>query len=1507
VHLNSTGASFVAAWIVASLLGSLPSAPAFAANGQCRWEGGPGAPTYGTCELEDCLGNGGLAQCYDPDVYRPPLPFTESEAGSGKWMYYSCAETSTDNYYWCHAAGGSYSGTQCLGLSTAYPRGNPTIVNDETTGLATMSAYAAMKYGTCPTSLVSDSGWGTTMSAGLCAGNSTAPVYRNGKLITDHRRRIYQAGGLCHNSQLTVWYTRGRQLVCPVGYRTRNRPDGGLDCFIPAEACCTLKGNPVSIVTGAKLQLERDYAGGPGTAIEFVRHYNSAGFYRPDATTSTEERADDFWRHGYDRRLYPVAGNATLIAIAHRPDGTLRHFDGSGKEILNRDGAGMRLVTLPAGQGWTLTLADEQVERYDAAARLISIRQRGGREVSLSYDLGGRLGSVADESGHRIDLAYDIEGRLVQLTLPGGALIVYSYDAKRRLASIAYPDAAVRTYHYENSAFPWLLTGITDERAQRFATYTYNEVGQVMRSEHAGGAMRHDFAYGTYGTTVTYPLGFQGGFPTINKAGVQKLYSLPQGCPDCNDTQSLGYDVNGNIAGRTDNRWNRTSYAYDLARNLEILRTEGLNIYGNATAQTRTITTQWHPTFRAPTQIEVFSGATATGTPLRRETFTHDASGNVLTRTITDTSIAPNVSRSWTYTYDAFGRLLTEDGPRTDVSDLTTYTYYTCTTGFECGQLASVTNALNQTTTYNTYNAHGQPLTITDPNGVVTTLSYDARQRPTDRCVNGLLPSCAGGELTRLEYWPTGLLKKITPPDGSFLLYSYDAAHRLTRIEDGAGNRIEYTLDAAGNRTAERAYDPTNVLRRTHTRVFDALGQLWKDVNAAGTAAVTTVYGYDGNGNQTNTNAPLSRTTTSAYDELNRLKQITDPALGNTTFAYDALDNLTSLTDPRGKLTSYQYSGLGDLKQQVSPDTGTTTNTYDSAGNLATSTDARAKTATYGYDALNRVTSITWPDQALSFGYDAGPHGKGRLTSASDAQHSLAYTHDALGRLTGKGQTVGAVTLAVGYGYAQGRLSTLTLPSGQVVTYGYDSNGRITSVAVGGTTVLHSILHEPFGPIAGWTWGNGTLAARTHDADGQVTQVDSAGLKTYSYDDAFRLTGITDAQDPARSFTYGYDALDRLTSAARSGLTQSFSYDANGNRLSEGGSAPSTYTVSTTSNRLASISGALARTYSHDAVGNVTGYAGVTLSYNDRGRLGAASYGGNTASYTYDALGQRVRRTSSAGTTLYAYDEGGHLLGEYDGAGALLQETVWLGDIPIATLRPNGAGGVEIFYVHTDHLYTPRIVTRPSDNAERWRWDTEPFGSTAPNDNPAGLGAFVYNLRFPGQLYDGLAGLYYNYFRDYDPAIGRYVQSDPIGLNGGSFSTYAYVNGNPVSNVDPLGLASCDGKWVKWGELIPTLPGPGWTLSPGMCFCYWMCKPCRGGIAWSGNMYSLPNTRGIVLVDYSGRNPPNTGSAGIRPTPSGPARGQSGAAGGAYTCICKKPSEETKGPGCDKCYPDSNF
>jgi RHS repeat-associated protein len=157
---------------------------------------------------------------------------------------------------------------------------------------------------------------------------------------------------------------------------------------------------------------------------------------------------------------------------------------------------------------------------------------------------------------------------------------------------------------------------------------------------------------------------------------------------------------------------------------------------------------------------------------------------------------------------------------------------------------------------------------------------------------------------------------------------------------------------------------------------------------------------------------------------------------------------------------------------------------------------------------------------------------------------------------------------------------------------------------------------------------------------------------------------------------------------------------------------------------------------------------------------------------------------------VFVYDQAGHLLGEYDRNGAALREYVWLRDTPMAMFTPdpaNPAGEPLVYFIHSDHLNTPRVVV-DRQNRVRWRWLAEPFGTSAPETNPSGLGVFTQNLRFPGQYADQESGLFYNYHRYYSAEGGRYTQGDPIGLAGGSVSTYAYVNGNPLSFVDPTGL-----------------------------------------------------------------------------------------------------------------------
>jgi RHS repeat-associated protein len=281
--------------------------------------------------------------------------------------------------------------------------------------------------------------------------------------------------------------------------------------------------------------------------------------------------------------------------------------------------------------------------------------------------------------------------------------------------------------------------------------------------------------------------------------------------------------------------------------------------------------------------------------------------------------------------------------------------------------------------------------------------------------------------------------------------------------------------------------------------------------------------------------------------------------------------------------------------------------------------------------------------------------------------------------------------------------------------------------------------------------------------------------------------------------TFAYDNLNRLSAHTLAATSYTYSYDATGNRTAKtiGGSTYTT-TVSVTSNRLdAAQSPAGTASYSYDAMGNVVGDGGTTFTYSDRGRMATAVTAGGTVSYTYNGFGQRARKTGPgavvpSGTRYYVYDEAGRMLGEYRNTGRPEYETIYLGDMPVGLIKYGGTPeestyNAILFNLYADHLDTPRMVTRQT-HVIVWRWDTgEAFGASPPDANPGGLSTFVYHQRFPGQTFDQEAGLVQNWHREYDPMGGRYRQSDPIGLAGG-INTYLYVERNPLGLTDPSGL-----------------------------------------------------------------------------------------------------------------------
>ncbi|MBI4988377.1 MAG: RHS repeat protein [Rhodocyclales bacterium] len=591
---------------------------------------------------------------------------------------------------------------------------------------------------------------------------------------------------------------------------------------------CPSAPKPIAFGSGNKWLTEIDQPN--SGAFRLVRTYNSNPGTVPSAFGKT-------WRASYSQFMGVGFTNPVWL---YRPDGRTIKFVVSGTtytpdaditdRLFQETNAGGALI------GYRLETADHQIERYNLDGRLTSITSINGQTQAMSYDAQNRLSTVTDNVGRQLAISYDANNRISTVTEPSGNTTTYAYDTNANLVSVTYPGGATRQYHYENTTYKNALTGITDERGVRYITYTYDANGKAVGEVLAGGVESYGLTFGTNTTIVTDPLGTQRTYNFQTILGVMKStgQSQPGGSGCGAAAEALTYDANGNVSSRTDFNGKKTTYAYDLARNLETSRTEGLSSAGGGLPETRTITTAWHATWRLPLQANEYIGATATGNPLRRTQIAYDSKGNVTSRSVTD--VAAGITQTWTttYTYSAAvpGLILqkVEDGPRTDVADTTTTDYYphdeVCAgagtgTGRDkgCrGQVKRVTNALGQVTQFTRYNAHGQVEEIIDPNGVLTTLSYDLRQRLASRA--------NAGETTSFQYDGVGQLTRLTQPDGSYINYTYDGARRLTEVADNLGNRITYTLDAAGNRTQEAIRDPQGTLVKTLSRAYDALGRL---------------------------------------------------------------------------------------------------------------------------------------------------------------------------------------------------------------------------------------------------------------------------------------------------------------------------------------------------------------------------------------------------------------------------------------------------------------------------------------------------------------------------------------------------------------------------------------------------------------------------------------------------------------------------------------------------------
>ncbi len=683
------------------------------------------------------------------------------------------------------------------------------------------------------------------------------------------------------NERPLVWgLYRTEYAYCPLGksfylwdYSDPERPMVCGDATPVVAACGQPNqlafGNPVDLASGAKLHQETHIQGG-SFAVQLGWFYRSdrqhsvseTKVVRPASSNGILGYADRVWRHSFDKQLIVDRTGFRPTARIVQPGGARDGYftltaSGWRSSVFGKDA-----LTESAG-GWFYRSFDNVLDAYDSSGKLLGMYWPSGRQITFTYT-SGLLAEAKNSFGVPVRFNYS-SGTLSSIQDPAGRYVTYTFSPiARTLTNVSFQNATQRRFVYEAPSAQ-LLTGIIDEVGNRVGTYAYNQKTQrAISTEAALGTSRFGFTYrdpynGPSHPVISTPLGGQahtswiGLGPNLRDgwylpaaeffAGVDAPYPGCEKLPRWSNP-----DANGNPLETFDFNNNKICYAYDLSRNLETKRVEGVTAaavcstaLSSPPTGARLISTQWHADWRLETRIAepkklttiTYNGQGATCAPstvlvdgkppavicTRTEQATTDETGAAgFAATVTGTA------RTWRYTYTTYGRVLTATDPNNRTTTTSHHPDNDANLG-KRGNVASITNAANHVTYITDYNAHGQPTRIIDPNGVVTTLTYDPRMRLTSRTV--------GNEASVFGYDPVGQMTSVNLPDGARLTYTYDAAHRLTAINDHKGNRIDYTLDAMGNRLTEKTKDPGGVLVGNIARVIDALNRV-QQVTGAG-------------------------------------------------------------------------------------------------------------------------------------------------------------------------------------------------------------------------------------------------------------------------------------------------------------------------------------------------------------------------------------------------------------------------------------------------------------------------------------------------------------------------------------------------------------------------------------------------------------------------------------------------------------------------------------------------